>query len=99
MKIRRNSPDTITVHQCVDTGWTGAVRSPRTEYQPNTGVLYKTTVSFLTCPDEKRWKSTGYEIVGREGTDGYLFPQCDDWSTTHTTTEGWTLPPEPTTTP
>jgi hypothetical protein len=99
MKVQRASPDTVIVHQCEDGGWRGSVGAPRTQYEPGAGRLFETTVSLLDYPDGKRWKTTGYEIVGDKRSDRHLFSQCTTWASTHTTTEGWTLPPEPTATP
>jgi hypothetical protein len=99
MKIQRNSPRTVTVHQCMDQGWSGAVRRSINHFEPGAGRLFETTVSLLDYPDGKRWKTTGYEIVGDKSSDSHLFSRCKTWAATHTTTEGWTLPPEPTATP
>jgi hypothetical protein len=99
MKVQRASPDTVTVYQCEDGGWTGSVRVPRTQYETGFGRLFETTVSLLDYPDGKRWKTTGYEIVGDKRSDRHLFSQCKTYANSHTTTEGWTLPPEPTATP
>jgi hypothetical protein len=95
MNIHRESADRFSIHQCLDLGWSGTVGKPRTARDMTLGDINHLTVSRLShYPDGSRWKVTSFDITGGKDADRYQ-KQCKAWADTHTTTEGWTLPPEP----
>jgi hypothetical protein len=99
MNIQRDSPDRVSIYQCRDLGWIGTAGNPVTKKWRVSGAIDYLVVSKLShYPDGSRWKVTEYDITGGPDEDRYL-KQCRAWAATHSTTEGWTLPPEPTTTP
>jgi hypothetical protein len=97
MNIHRESADRISIYQCKDRGWIGTAGNPVTKKWRVSGVIDHLVVSKLShYPDGSRWKVTEYDITGGPDEDRYL-KQCKAWAATHSTTDGWTLPPEPTT--
>jgi hypothetical protein len=99
MNIHRESPDRVSIHQCRDFGWAGTVGDPMTKNWRLSGEVNHLVISRLShYPDGSRWKVTDFDITGGKNADRYQ-KQCKAWAATHTTTEGWTLPAEPTTTP
>ena len=99
MNIHRESANRVSIYQCHDEGWLSSAGEPRTSRDMTLGGVEHLVVSRLShYPDGSRWKVTDFDITGGPDEDRYL-KQCQAWAATHTTTEGWTLPPEPTTTP
>jgi hypothetical protein len=97
MNIHRESADRVSIYLCRDRGWTGTAGNPMTKKWRVSGVIDHLVVSRLShYPDGARWKVTDFDITGGPDEDHYL-KQCKAWAATHSTTEGWTLPPEPTT--